>query len=188
MEDEGRKERMIGKILSFILFQIAWFAAVLGGAHHLDFVGSCPALALFAFHIASNHRRWFSSCATILLIVLMGIIIELLLLKSGAITYRGSTASTSFPPLWIMALWLAFATLPDGALSWLSGRTELQLIFGALGGPLSYIAGEKLGAAELHTSFTYAMAAFAVAWAIATPLCFLCVKVFETKAESLTAA
>jgi hypothetical protein len=179
---------MIGTILSFIFFQIAWFAAVIGGAHNLDFVGACPALALFAFHLSTNHRRWFSSCATIIAIVLTGIVIELLLLKSGAITYRGSTASASFPPLWILALWLAFATLPDGALSWLSGRTGLQVIFGALGGPLSYIAGEKLGAAEFHTSFTYAMAVFAIAWAIATPLCFLCVKAFSTKAEPLTAA
>ena len=179
---------MIGKILSFILFQIAWFAAVLGGAHHLDFVGSCPALVLFAFHIASNHRRWFSSCVIVFAIVLLGIVIEFLLLKSGAITYRGSTASASFPPLWILALWLAFATLPDGALSWLSGRTGLQVLFGALGGPLSYIAGEKLGAAELHTSFTYAMTVFAIAWAIATPLCFLAVRVFSKNAEPLKAA
>ncbi len=179
---------MIGKILSFIFFQIAWFAAVLGGAHHLDLVGSCPALALFAFHIASNHRRWFSSCVIVFAIVLLGIVVEFLLLKSGAITYRGSTASASLPPLWILALWLAFATLPDGALSWLSGRTELQVIFGALGGPLSYIAGEKLGAAELHTSFTYAMVVFAIVWAIATPLCFFAVRVFSKNAEPLKAA
>jgi hypothetical protein len=179
---------MIGKILSFIFFQFSWFAAVLGGAHNLDFVGACPALALFAFHLTSNYRRWVSSCATILAIVVLGIVIEVLLLKSGAITYRGSTASASFPPLWILALWLAFATLPDGALSWLSGRTGFQVIFGALGGPLSYIAGEKLGAAELHTSFTYAMTVFAIAWAVATPLCFLCVRAFSTKAESLKAA
>jgi hypothetical protein len=179
---------MIGKILSFIFFQIAWFAAVLGGAHHLDFVGSCPALVLFAFHIASNHRRWFSSCVIVFAIVLLGIVVEFLLLKSGAITYRGSTASASFPPLWILALWLAFATLPDGALSWLSGRTGLQVLFGALGGPLSYIAGEKLGAAELHTSFTYAMTVFAIAWAVATPLCFLAVRVFSKNAEPLKAA
>jgi len=179
---------MIGKIVSFIFFQIAWFAAVIGGAHNLDFVSACPALALFAFHIATNHRRWFSSCATIFAIALLGIVIEFLLLKSGAITYRGSTASASFPPLWILALWLAFATLPDGALSWLSGRTGLQIIFGAIGGPLSYVAGEKLGAAELHASFTYAMVIFAIAWAIATPLCFLCVKAFSKNVEPLKAA
>ncbi|NBR12452.1 MAG: DUF2878 domain-containing protein, partial [Alphaproteobacteria bacterium] len=84
----------------------------------------------------------------------------------------------SFPPLWILALWLAFATLPDGALSWLEGRTILQIIFGAVGGPLSYLAGEKLGAAELHGSFAYAMAVLAFAWAVATPLCFRFVKIF----------
>ena len=107
----------------------------------------------------------------------MGIVIEIILLKSGVISYRGLTASTSFPPLWILALWLAFATLPDGALSWLEGRTILQIIFGAVGGPLSYLAGEKLGAATLHGNFVYAMAVLAFAWAVATPLCFRFVKI-----------
>ena len=178
---------MVAKIISFALFQIAWFAAVLGGAHDLDFVGSCPALALFAFHIASNYRRWFESCAIILAIFILGIVIELIVLKSGAITYRGLTASAVFPPLWILALWLAFATLPDGALSWLSGRFGLQLLFGAFGGPLSYIAGEKLGAAQLNPSFTYAMVVLAVAWAIATPACFKLVGIFSKGAAPLKA-
>ena len=169
---------MVEKLISFVLFQIAWFAAVIGGAHDLDFVASSPALALFAFHILNNHRRWFDATASITSIFIMGIVIEIILLKSGVISYRGLTASTSFPPLWILALWLAFATLPDGALSWLEGRTILQIIFGAVGGPLSYLAGEKLGAAELHGSFAYAMAVLAFAWAVATPLCFRFVKIF----------
>lgn len=173
------------KIVSFALFQLAWFAAVLGGAHDLDFIGSCPALALFAFHIASNHRRWFESCAIILAIFIFGMVIELIVLKSGAIIYRGTTASAAFPPLWILALWLAFATLPDRALLWLSGRVVLQIIFGALGGPLSYVAGEKLGAAHLNPSLSYAIAVLAIAWAIATPTCFRLVEIFSKSAEPL---
>lgn len=168
---------MVEKLISFVLFQIAWFAAVIGGAHDLDFAVSSPALALFAFHILNNHRRWFDATARITSIFIMGIVIEIILLKSGVISYRGLTASTSFPPLWILALWLAFATLPDGALSWLEGRTILQIVFGAVGGPLSYLAGEKLGAATLHGNFVYAMAVLAFAWAVATPLCFRFVKI-----------
>lgn len=170
---------MVEKLISFVLFQIAWFAAVIGGAHDLDFAASSPALAIFAFHILNNYRRWFEATASIAAIFIMGIVIEIILLKSGVISYRGLTASNSFPPLWILALWLAFATLPDGALSWLEGRTMLQVLFGAVGGPLSYLAGEKLGAATLHGNFVYAMAVLAFAWAVATPLCFRFVRVFS---------
>lgn len=167
---------VVEKLILFILFQIAWFSAVLGGAHELDFAASCPALVLFLVHIFQNHRRWFEAATSVAAICIMGIVIEMILLKSGVITYRGLTASASFPPLWIMALWLAFATLPDGALSWLENRSVLQSLFGAVGGPLSYLAGEKLGAATLHGSFTFAMTVLAFAWAVATPLCFRCVR------------
>lgn len=178
---------MVEKLISFFLFQIAWFVAVLGGAHDLDFVASCPALALFAFHILNNHQRWFEATASIATIFAMGVLIEIILLKSGVITYHGLTSSTSFPPLWILALWLAFATLPDGALAWLEGRIVLQIVFGALGGPLSYVAGEKLGAVQLNPSFTYAMVVLAVAWIIATPACFKLVGIFSKSAEPLKA-
>ena len=121
-------------------------------------------------------------------IFVMGIVIELILLKSGVITYHGLTASDSFPPLWILALWLAFAPLPDGALSWLQNRWALQVLFGAVGGPLSYLAGEKLGAATLHDNRLFAIAVLALAWSIATPLCFRFVARFSKRSCAIKAA
>jgi hypothetical protein len=54
-------------------------------------------------------------------------------------------------------------------MGWMRGRPVLTVLMGAVGGPLSYLAGEKLGAIEL-TQPVQALAALAVAWAIAMPL------------------
>ncbi|OOO03426.1 MAG: hypothetical protein USCGTAYLOR_00317 [Chromatiales bacterium USCg_Taylor] len=74
-----------------------------------------------------------------------------------------------FAPYWIVALWMVFATTLNVSLRWLKSRYLLGAMFGAVGGPLAYYAGEKLGA------FTYAdplisLGAQAVGWALLMPL------------------
>lgn len=179
---------MLTLLADIVLFQLAWFAAVWGGANGFDFVGTCPALALFALHILRHQRRSYDVTIITGTILFIGVITELLIMKIGLLTYSGATASSHFPPLWILGLWLSFSTLPEGALSWLTGRVGLQMIAGAIGGGASYYAGARLGAAQLQGDPLGAVAGIALLWAVALPLCFHCVQQIKRGMASIKAA
>jgi hypothetical protein len=56
-------------------------------------------------------------------------------------------------------------------MSWLKGRFVLAAVLGAIAGPLSYLAGVKLGAAQWGDE-TQALVLLGIIWAIAMPLLF----------------
>jgi hypothetical protein len=66
-------------------------------------------------------------------------------------------------------MWLLFGTTLSESLSWLQGRWVLAAIAGAVGGPLSYLAGENLGAIELAAP-TNALLMLGLGWGVMMPL------------------
>ena len=64
---------------------------------------------------------------------------------------------------------MLFGTTLNLSMGWLKGRFLLAAIFGAIGGPLSYIAGQKLGGIVLVDS-SMALGALAVGWAVFMPI------------------
>jgi hypothetical protein len=55
-------------------------------------------------------------------------------------------------------------------MSWLRDRYLVSAVFGAVGGPLAYLAGVRLGAAILGPSQRAALIVVAIEWAFAMPL------------------
>lgn len=51
------------------------------------------------------------------------------------------------------------------SLAWMKKQILLSTLFGALGGPLAYWAGVRLGAATFHWPLLSSLALLAVAWA-----------------------
>ncbi|MGE0443252.1 MAG: DUF2878 domain-containing protein [Gemmatimonadales bacterium] len=72
-------------------------------------------------------------------------------------------------PPWILVLWLQFGTVLRHALRWLRSR-PLAALLGAVGGPLSFRAGEALGAVDFGDHRLRSLAALAAVWAFAMPL------------------
>jgi hypothetical protein len=71
---------------------------------------------------------------------------------------------------WMVALWVLQAAVLGGVMSWMRGRFTLAAIVGAVGGPLAYLAGERMGAAVLGPTQAVALAAIMAEWALAMPL------------------
>lgn len=155
-----------------VFFQIAWFSAVVGGAAGLGFLGSCPALALAGYHLVKSRTHTERELILVVAIVGLGLVAESVLIRFGAIRYVGMEPAAVFPPVWIMALWLAFATLPNGALQWLQGRAVLQVLLGGVTAPPSYAGGAALGAATLGADHFYALGLIGAVWAVACPALF----------------
>ena len=65
-------------------------------------------------------------------------------------------------------LWMFFAMTLNHSLAWLRKKIYISILFGALGGPLAYIAGEKLGAITLLS--TSSIIILSIGWAFITPI------------------
>ena len=158
--------------LNFIAFQVGWFACVLGAANGIAWFGALAVLAAAILHL-KRARRPGAELRLLLAAMILGLVLDSALLATGWVAYPGSFAGSEWlPPLapyWLVAMWVLFATTLNVSMGWLHGRPLLAALFGAVGGPLSYWAGARLGAMELLQP-TAALAALAVIWAVAMPV------------------
>lgn len=159
-------------LINAIAFQLAWFAALYGGILNSYALALLPAFAAAIWHIYGVGKQIRGEIALIFAVLALGFAIESAFIALSAIIYIGAPLLGFGPPLWIMAMWLAFATLPNGCLNWLKSRSILQFILGGLSGPLSYLAGAKLGAARLGEPIFQSLAVIGIGWAIALPIIF----------------
>lgn len=159
-------------LAQFLAFDAAWFAAVAGGAAGWAWLGSLPALGVLAFHLFVNRRDWWPETRLAFAIILFGILLEIGMMGAGLIRYAGMAEGQVLPPVWICALWIGFATIPNGSLTWLQGRGLLQMVFGALFGPLAYWTGAKMGAAVLPDPWT-SLLGIGLVWMLAFPAIML---------------
>jgi len=154
--------------INFLAFQLGWFACVLGAANGLPWLGPVVVAGVVALHLA-RVRRPLPELRLVAAAMLLGLVVDSLLLASGWLRYSTGFWLPGLAPYWIVAMWALFATTLNVSMGWLRGRSVLAVLMGAVGGPLSYLAGEKLGAIEL-TQPMYALAGLGLAWAIAMPL------------------
>jgi hypothetical protein len=77
--------------------------------------------------------------------------------------------SGTLAPLWIVALWVQFGTVLHFCMRWLSKRYLLASVLGLVGGPMSFLAGERLGAATFGEPRALSLAILALSWSIVLP-------------------
>lgn len=152
-----------------LLFQFGWFACVIGAAKGNFAIGPLVALAVIVVHFAVSARRTWNEAFMIGLVTLVGALADSVLMRLGILDFTGGALGGVLCPVWMMALWAMFATLLNSSLSWMRRRYVLGTLFGAVGGPLSYFAGQRLGALTLHSPIAWSSAAVSLEWAIAMP-------------------
>ncbi len=149
--------------VNFAAFQLAWLVAVWGASVGLWWFGPVAVAAW-----VSAYSIW-RKCARVeaplwLGAGLLGAMTDSLLVWSGAMAFPES-AGPGFPTTpWMVALWINFAAALRHCMGWLCGRFVLATVFGAIGGPLAYLAGSKFGALEI-----YSLPAIVVAWLLVMP-------------------
>ncbi|MDZ4729448.1 MAG: DUF2878 domain-containing protein [Xanthomonadales bacterium] len=155
-------------LINYVGFQIGWLACVLSAANGRPLLGLLVAVLLVAMHLSMARRRWTEfklllSCAAI------GTVFDSLLLATGWVSYPNGEWIPFLAPYWIIAMWFLFASTLNLSMAWLKGRMWLAAIMGALGGPLSYIAGQNLGAIGLENA-PAALTCLAIGWAVIMPV------------------
>lgn len=176
------KKASLNDVINLVMFQIVWFVTVIGAAQGNLWHG---VVALTSFVII--HRFSSASFKTdfqlVGLAIVVGMIIETAIIRSGVMNYAHGIYSEQFAPVWILILWANLALTLNGCLRWLQGRYLLAATLGALGGPLSYFGGIKLGAATSDTSMTIVLGIIAVIYAAMTPLLLLVAKRLSSNAK-----
>jgi len=155
-------------VANFLTFQLGWFSCVLGAAHGLPWLGPLVVLAVVFLHLFLSSRP-MHELRLIAAAMMLGLMIDSLLLASGWLQYPNGAWLAGFAPYWIVAMWALFATTLNVSMRWLRGRTGLAALLGSIGGPLSYVAGQKMGAISFPEP-TYALMALSATWGLAMPL------------------
>jgi hypothetical protein len=73
----------------------------------------------------------------------------------------------ALPPPWLLAMWAQFATTFRFSLRSVVTRPVLAVLFGAAGGPIAFLAGERLGAVTLLPPLAQSLLRLSISWAIA---------------------
>jgi hypothetical protein len=163
----------VASLASFVAFQAFWLVAVGGAARGLPWVGLLALPVLLAVHArlvpAPERGR---ELAFVVAVGVLGAALDSAL-KGLAITrYPSSEGVWTVPvvPPFIAALWAGFATLPRFSLRWLADRPALAALLGAVGGPLSFAAGARMGAVGVGPTPALTWGVLALEYALATPL------------------
>ncbi|MFZ9120121.1 MAG: DUF2878 domain-containing protein [Methylophilaceae bacterium] len=155
------------KLINFILFQSIWFILILAAAHE-SFYGLVIGFLLILVQYW-HGKLMVPDFKLILASIIIGFAHDTSLNYFKFIQYN-IDFNTYYSPFWIIGLWISFALTINHSLAWLGNKKLLQMIFGLIGGPLAYIAGEKLGAIYMINTMT--LYVLALSWACITPLLF----------------
>ena len=171
------------KAVNFIAFQSAWFAAVLGAAHGLPWLGVVAVPLALVLHLALSPD-WRPELLLALAAAATGFVFDSLLIAAGMFSPVPYILPSPFSSLWMVMLWVNLATTMNVSMGWLRGRYVLGLVFGAIGGPLAYYSGAKLGAMT-RLPDPRGLLGTGIAWAIALPLLLVVNERLQKRAKGM---
>jgi hypothetical protein len=153
-------------LINLALFQLGWLVCVLGG--NVYAVGfTLLALLLHQWLILEQASEW----KLIGIVVVCGCLWDMAMVQTGVIHY--TDAILAGLPLWLVCLWLLFATTFMHSLSWLRRYLWLAVPLAGVFGPASYWFGANLTDAELRAPVIVSLAIMAAGWALLFP-CGIC--------------
>jgi hypothetical protein len=162
----------MSSLTNFGLYQLGWFAVVLGAANHRPWLGMGVALGFVGIHLllAPGPLR---QLGLIFAAGFVGLAVDTLQLLLGVFAYPSGMLWPWLAPPWDVILWMQFATILPFCLHWLSSRYLLCSLFGLVGGPAAFYAGERLGAIVFLAPRPLNFATLGVVWALVFPFLVL---------------
>lgn len=158
-----------GLTLNAVGYQSVWAAAVLGAGagHALAGPAAAAVFIVSQWALSPVPRR------DLLLVgasAALGMAVDSAQAAAGLFAFQAGIAPAWLCPPWLLAIWAAFGTTLNGCMRWLKGRPWLGVAVGAVGGPLAYWAGVRLGAITLQAPLPVVLAAWAAVWAAVLPV------------------
>ena len=153
-------------LVNYGLYQIGWFACVLGGAWHRPWTGFLIAVVLLGAHLTLSPERSLEA-RLVVFATAVGALVEMGQIAAGTYRFTSGTVIEALPPPWLLAMWAQFATTFRFSLRTVIRRPMRAAFLGAAGGPIAFLAGERLGAVTLLPPLTHGLLRLSISWAIA---------------------
>jgi hypothetical protein len=165
-----RKLPVTTVVTNAVLFQVGWFACVLGAANGTAWIGLVAVGAVAAWHVAQARDRG-SELRLLLLATAVGAVFETLLVRTGWVQFTSGVWIAGIAPAWMVVLWANFATTLNVSLRMLRDRLGLAALLGGIGAPIAYWSGSRLGALEM-SAVAPTLAAVGGGWLLLAPALF----------------
>lgn len=149
--------------LNFLLYQAGWFACVLGAARQRPWLGLTIGCALAAVHLVMTTQPR-AQLRLMLLAAALGVAVDSALLAAGVFSFPSGMVVSWLPPPWLTVMWIQFATTLHYSLSWLGARPVRLAVFGLVGAPLAFLAGEGLGGITIYPPKTVHLVMLGTLW------------------------
>jgi hypothetical protein len=159
---------MTAGALNYLLYQVGWFACILGAAWGHAWAGTCLGLLVVAAHLTLARRRR-DELDLALWTAAIGVAVDTTQIGLGTLRFDAGTIVAWLPPPWLVVIWMQFAMTFHYSLRWLNGRPSRAALFGGVGGPLAFYAGRQLGVVDLHPDLWPSLMSLAVLWSLAMP-------------------
>lgn len=156
-------------LINAVLFQILWFAAVLGGAHKILWPAILAAAVMFGWQLAGK-RRHPSDIKVICTAIVLGLAVDSTWIGLGLMQFADPRPFVWLSPIWMVLMWAGFALTINHSMMWLTAHPVLPALMGLIGGPMAYLAGERLGAVEYLANTLLISGLLAVVWAISVTI------------------
>jgi hypothetical protein len=151
-----------------VVFNLLWAVTILGAANFMPWLGVAAAAAMLAAHlwtVTHKHRE----LRLVLLTAAIGFSSDSVLAATGVLEYSSGVITPWLAPVWILSLWIAFATTLNVSFRWLQNRWKLAIVLGAVSGPMSYWTAARLGAVDIPDT-ALALISLSLLWAILVPV------------------
>jgi hypothetical protein len=154
------------QLVNHALYQLGWLACVLGSAWHRPWTGFLIATILIGVHLTLSRERLLEARLMVFTIT-VGAVAEIGQIAAGTYRFTSGTMIDALPPAWLLAMWAQFATTFRFSLRGVLTRPVSAALFGAVGGPIAFLAGERLGAVTLLPPVTQGLVRLSLSWAVA---------------------
>ena len=154
------------QLINYTLYQIGWFACVTGASSQRPWTGCLIGMILVGVHVALSVERVLE-VRLVVLATAVGAAVEMIQIAAGTYRFTSGTVNDALPPPWLLAMWAQFATTFRFSLRSVVTRPVLAVLFGAAGGPIAFLAGERLGAVTLLPPLAQSLLRLSISWAIA---------------------
>ena len=166
------------KKYDLIGFKICWILCAFSTKWQQPYLGPIVTFFFILIHliiVKFNVR----DIKIISLAILIGLIIDSLFFQLNLIDYQGGIlANFKIAPLWILSMWGGFVVTLLYTLNSIKNHYIISGLIGAIGGPLSYNAGVKIGSIIINGSLAYII--LAIIWGLIVPFLFYLINKLES--------
>jgi hypothetical protein len=170
------------RLINFVSFYVGWVACVAGAGRGRTMLGPVVVAALLALQLLLRPHA-AREALLILVVGVLGWTVDTTQALLGVFSFGTTSPVPWLCPLWLVAVWMMFATTLTASMRWLNGRYAVAALFGAAGGPLSYYYGLRLGAIEFNTNIVITLVTLAVVWAAVMPVLVWLARAFVPNAS-----